>query len=519
MYLMKRETIKSYILITLIITCFIQVGILWNYQNHGFPISFLRSFINRYYLENTELDEKFAREEFFTPYRIVISSGWESHWVVEREDKNFNILWEDAKLHLQEVLNSKSYQIFIPNERWGEFITKRGYSIEFKTNIKRSLLRYFLGFSGTGSDDSPGLYKMMVVPGDFGGVKHTTIYIMDNTGIYMYDTRLQKDGLGYDEFQKMISKLEQSRYDKVLEYKVFAELVNTERFNYSVSPDVLFQYSSAYKGYNNISCYVPEKIGRVNFEKPNNLDELAKIVLGKEKDSYDHSIDSNGTVLFQNLDSIYRIYSDGFLEYRYIPGVDGIDKGNIGSAFASALSFVKRISELNNTKSSLYLSGISERQGYFIFTFDYLVEDVPVTFGEDFKARGNYSERNAVVIEVKGKRVVGCRWILRSFEKSREEYMYNMNTIDLLSKSKLKLSDVSIRDMYVSYVINKAEGKSLQPYWIIEDGHIKSKLLKVRNIPKSYQLAERSLTSHPQYELGKKEIRGYSSVYNAFKHV
>jgi hypothetical protein len=198
---------------------------------------------------------------------------------------------------------------------------------------------------------------------------------------------------------------------------------------------------------------------------------LAKIVLGREKDSYDHSIDSNGTVLFKNLDSIYRIYNDGLFEYRYIPGIDGTDKGNVGSAFASAFSFVKRIGELNGSKSSLYLSGVSARQGYFIFTFDYLVEDIPVIFGEKFNVRGNYPERNAVVIEVTGKRVVGCRWILRNFEKSKEEYMYSMNTIELLEKSNLKLSDVSINDMYVSYVVNEYEGKNLQPYWIIEDAY------------------------------------------------
>ncbi|HHW31832.1 MAG TPA: hypothetical protein GXX20_09210 [Clostridiaceae bacterium] len=464
---MKSETAKTYILVILIIICLIQLGILWNYQNHGFPISFLMSFFSSDGTDYTAADEKAAIEEFFVPYRIIVSNGWESHWIIGTNDKYFEQLWQNAKHHLTEALSSKKYQEFIPLEKWGECITKRGYSIEFKINIPNTLLKSLLDLENINSEDSPGLYKMMVVPGGYIGMNSTTVYVMDGKGIYKYTTGRQEDDLEDGGFEKLITKLEQSK-DNNSEYKVFAELVNTERFNYSISPDVLFTYSSVYREYNNINWSVPGKIGKNEQDKLSKLDGLAKIVLGNEKDSFDHSIDSNGTILFKNLDSIFRIYNDGFFEFRYIPGTQGLEKGSISSAFISASRFLKRILALCSSDNRLFLSGILENQDHYVFTFDYLVEDIPVTFGDNITIR-NYQQKNAVIMEVSRNKVIGCRWILMDFFKLKEENSYNMNTISLLEKSKLKLNEVSIRDMYVSYYMNDSRSSTILPHWIIED--------------------------------------------------
>jgi len=67
-----------------------------------------------------------------------------------------------------------------------------------------------------------------------------------------------------------------------------------------------------------------------NIQQPNSsqdLDDIAKIVLGEDEDDYIRSIDVyNKTIAFQNLSNMYRIYTDGLLEYKYLHGVNSYEK-------------------------------------------------------------------------------------------------------------------------------------------------------------------------------------------------
>lgn len=457
----KKERFKSYILLILILTSFIQVGILWDYQNHGLPINFLSGIFGNAGLAFSDADDA-AREGFFVPYRISVSNGDESHWVISRNDDLYRRLWDEAKEYLRDVLASRQAQQSMASDEWGNLVIKKVFVFEFKFNIKYDLLKWFLNAPGTQAAESRGLYKMVISPGENVNENKITIYILDDAGIRVYAVPLRKNGMSYRDYENIISKLEQAKDREFKEYTLAQELRLTGKF--AISPDVLCVVKGSeykFREYWNISFGVPEKLS--------NLDEVAHAVLGSEKDSYDRYTDIHKTIVFKNLDNIYRVYSDGLLEYKYIPGPEGVEKGDMSAAFVNAARFVNRARQLLDSKAGIYISRVEVKQDVYQFIFDYKIGDYPIFM--DYGPRGKDREpvKNAIVIEANSKRIIKSRWILKNFEQTNDKDKYNVNIGDLMAGTDLKnFNELFINDMGVSYVISKDADKSLKPVWIIE---------------------------------------------------
>jgi hypothetical protein len=231
--------------------------------------------------------------------------------------------------------------------------------------------------------------------------------------------------------------------------------------NYPISPDILgVVRGSKFRQYHSITYAVPISLS--------NQDDMARALLGNEKDSFDSYTDYRETVVFKNLNNIYRVYADGFLEYEYIPGAGGSEKGELTKAFINSLAFLSRVDRLLTTKADIYLSGIEEMQDRYRFTFDYKIGDYPIQ--TDYAAKGKISEpiANAIAIEANGQRIIRGYSVLKDIDFSKEEAYYNVNMGDLINSFNLDLSEQYINDMTISYVINAKEEKNLKPVWLIE---------------------------------------------------
>jgi len=165
--------------------------------------------------------------------------------------------------------------------------------------------------------------------------------------------------LSTEDYDDIIASL----YDENIEsYSVIKEYVTNYVYQY-LSPDVLIvAQGPKYRNYKNLICNVPEKIR--NIQQPNSsqdLDDIAKIVLGEDEDDYIRSIDVyNKTIAFQNLSNMYRIYTDGLLEYKYLHGVNSYEKGSKVEALKRVLEFINSQGEAG-VRCGCYLSGIVSR--------------------------------------------------------------------------------------------------------------------------------------------------------------
>jgi hypothetical protein len=458
MYHMKRERVKTYIILVLILTSIIQVGILWSYQNHGLPINFLIGIFSKtgsVFLR----EEMISDEELFVPYRVSLSDGNESHWIISKNDDKFTTLWDDAKAYLKDTLKLGKPQQILSAEEWGEIVTKRGLIYEFKFNLSSNLLRWFMDMAGSSQSDTQGIHKMMLLPRKDITENYITLYILDSAGISKYVLPVVEGRLDFHKYKDLFTKYEQSKGKDDTELAITKDMGLSG--NYPINPDILgVVRGSKFRRYNSINFTIPNKLS--------DQEEMAKDLLGSEKDSYDSYTDYHGTVVFKNLNNIYRMYADGFLEYEYIPGTGTSEKGDMTKAFANSLTFLSRVDRLLTTQADIYLSGIVETQNSYRFSFDYKIQDYPIQMNYTGKGKYNEAVTNAIVIEANSQRIIRGYGILKNIEFSREAAYYNVNMGDLMNSFELDLSEQYINDMTVAYVIKTKEEKNLKPVWLIE---------------------------------------------------
>jgi len=476
---LNRERFKLYILFLLVITSFIQVGILWYYQNQRVPTNFLWDFFNK-----NKYGTTYNIGYFFKPYRIVVTEGYENpHWVIDEGHRYYSLLWDEARGYISNLLTKKgiTHQGEFNREYWGEVVLKKSFVFEFKTNISTELLAAFLNVNPDSDFKPGGIYKMAILPSENIN-RNITIYVYNGSSVNKYIMPFEQKGLHINDYDNIINELYEEDGDG---YNIVKEFVSNYVYDY-LSPDALIvAKGNSYREFKSLVCNVPDEIK--NTYTSEELDDMAKIILGEDHDEYMKNIDVYNVIVFQNLSNMYRIYRDGLLEYRYLYVIDNNDKGSESEALNKALNFIKSREELISPGVDIYLSGITRNQNYYTFTFDYKFGDRPIAL-EDYKINNKDGKNlnHAITIDVNSKRVLNCYWLLKDFEKGNEklnlnvkfEYMFD----DVFAANEgLDRNEFSIRDINIVYEVKySTQSQVLKPVWCIENMEGKKYIVKMR---------------------------------------
>ncbi|HHV95295.1 MAG TPA: hypothetical protein GXX37_02280 [Clostridiaceae bacterium] len=458
----NKSHFKSLILAVLVISSFVQIGILWYNQNHSFPFNFLKVF-SRVIEDRTEVMEK-ARKEIYKPYRLTVSNGNASHWLIEENSELKYELFKEVNEYLKDIFNT-SGGIALDSNLWSELIIKKGILVEFKTQIKTDLLKWFLNNQKGAKVEFDSIYKILMVP-DEDINNNNTIYLLTSKGLYKYVIPFGKDRLSRKDYSNIISSLELNRYLPV--YKMFKEANPNNVISYPIPSDALCMISS--------SSYIRLPTIEYNVETETvDIEKAAAAVLGNEKESYDRYIEKNALV-FKNINNIYRLYNDGLLEYKYVPGAESGQKGSISDAFINAYFFINRIKDaFIDAENGIYISKIKDdNPDYYEFVFDYMAGDYPVYINFDEKGNDNKPLKNAITIKANSKRIIECTWYIINIQKSRILRNYNIRFQDLLNGlvrryGKEAMESYNIRNTTIAYVIDNGRNKSFSPVWIVEN--------------------------------------------------
>lgn len=465
-----KEALKSYLLLVLLITSILQVGILWIYQNHGFPSNFFTAIFPSHPLTSST-----DGQEYFKPYRISVSGGNYAHWVIAPKRELYSKIWNEVKdNYLKSILLNDKPVPLSPEEQWGNIVTQKAVILSFKANIKADLLSWFLGISEITSKEASGVYKIAILPWkDINN--NLTIYIQDETKIYKYITPIRDKWLTREQYDGIFDSLRQDAGLKV--YNVITEINPGNKVHYPMSQDTLVIIGAANKSYDafrSVICTAPDAFKIKDAKNISELDNLASVISGNDKDIYDSAPNIYGAMVLKNLNNLYRVYSDGLLEYKYLGAVEDSDKDSMSKAFKKAIEFIKARKQLISG-SSLQLSGIGDKgRGYYEFTFDYEVGGIPVF--TDYKSNGKDAARltNAVTIRANSKRVINAWWVMKRFEQGSES-KYNVNFEGFLDNTfkdyntLKKDKDFFIRDINISYKIDSMmpAKTTLEPVWAV----------------------------------------------------
>ncbi|NSW90775.1 MAG: hypothetical protein HPY74_08905 [Firmicutes bacterium] len=470
MIYISKEKVKSIVLALLILSSIIQVGILWVYQSHRLPFNFFSVVFNRNNMNDTTDIGKKAKNEIFIPYRIIASNGNDAHWLIKEEEDIFYKLWDEGQEYLKRILSSDNVQAVNVN-MWDNLVVRKSFLFEFRAGIKTSLVKWFLNIAGTSSEHPESIYKILILP-DEDINKNNTVYILSEKNLYKYVFPFQKNDMSVEDYNGIIRQLEADR--SLVQYNIIKEIDPENKFPFKIPPDVLCVVSGPkYRKFTTVTYSFGEKVS--------DIEEVAAIILANEKESYDRYIDRNNTLVFKNLNNTYRLYSNGLLEYKYVPGAGDQEKGDIGSAFEKAYIFISRIKNyLMNTEAGLHLVKIKDdNPNYYEFIFEYMIDGYPVYISNNIEMKEEVEEKkgaqfkNAISIKVNSRRIIESNWLLINFDKNRDNREYNVYFEDMLNEISKKysiqrLSDFAVKNIMVVYMIDSGIGKKIGPVWVVE---------------------------------------------------
>lgn len=468
-----KEVIKTYILLLLLLTSILQSGILWTRQSHGFPLfSLSEIFFNQKpdYTENSDA--------YFSPFKVVISAGDVSHWIIGKDSKVYNELWQEVKNnYISQILRDDkqpaSSSLFSEPE-WGRLVIKNAVVFEFPTNIPTEIISWFFKTSAPTFKEPSGIHKIAILPWEDVN-NNITLYITDDTRIYKYILPVRSGGINKVRYNEIFNALKQD--EKLRQYMVISEIDYGNKGKDPISPDILLYagaQSASYESYHTIDSTAPEDFKVIDRKNFTETDALAALITAGEKDIYDSGVDSyGGGTVFKNLNNLYRVYSDGLLEYKYTGFTDAVEKSSMSGAFKNAVEFIGKRGDLYSG-AQLVLSGVKPYgEDIYEFTFDYTVGEVPVYVDYMSKGRDRMQLNHAVTIRASSRRVTEAWWIVKNFRVDLED-RYNINFNNFLDNTFLDYAtlkrdkDFFITDISVYYELKPYfEKQALQPVWVV----------------------------------------------------
>jgi hypothetical protein len=473
---MSKERIKSVILLIMLLASIIEVGILWAYQSHGLPISFLSGLFKNPSNSNTTVGV-----EYFKPYRIILSGGIESHWIINSRDNAYNTLWQDIKnnylVDLAKGVKAEAQEsITYSEEFWGELVNKKAIIFDFNTPIKSSLLSMFLTDDETSAREVEGIDKMVVLPWEDVN-NNQIIYIYDGEKIHKYVLPFDsKKGLSRDEYDKIYEEYSQS---DIRQCSNITEIDSGKKVEnpIPISRGAFFPKGSRFGDYFNYTCSVPDSLSFKHLDGFSNTSSLENEIIGDGNEMYDSAVSTyDNSRVFKNINNVYRIHSNGLLEYKYISSPGETESLNLYDSFKNAVAFINKRKHLiqGDATPDIYLSGITQEKGYVEFTFDYVINGITINADYELNSEDKQTLRNVITIRANGKRVINVWWITAHFEQSKNTTKYNDSFPDLISnyftdyKQLLNNKNFFMEDVRMSYVIkNINEKQTLKPTWII----------------------------------------------------
>ena len=458
------EKFKTLLLATLVVTCIIQVGILWSSQSGSFPFSFLGSVFSSNPMSQATSDD--IKGDFVRPYKVILSSGYESdHFIIENGSEDYKLLWENAHKYLAMVLGDKPKQVMDYNpDDWGRLVASRPYAFEFKTSIPIELIEWAIE-TKCSSEGPRDIYKFIISPNDTDNNYSDMIYIRSSNKIFVYEMpKGTTNSIGAETFLRLYNSY--TNRPNAKNYEFAFEKFRTKQG--AISQDILTPITKiSYELYpdTEISPLFESSIQNGSYD----LDSISEKLFGDSVNDLFPDYDGNGALVFKNGENIYRIYKDSTIEYRYIGFQVAADKPNLLDAYKKAITFLIEHSKHNKLLSgvNVYLKSVEEKTQSYVFQFDITIDtkdgQVPVLVN-NYDVAGNKLS-SVISIEVNSKRVVHGQWIATTFKPSEYSKEYQLNISEVadnlaVNYPTLDTAKISIRDVEACYVL-KYTGKTI----------------------------------------------------------
>ena len=471
------EKFRAFMLVFLMVLCIVQVGILWSSQSGSLPF-FSGSKIE----SQASIEDK--KGDYLLPYRVFISTGFmQDHYIIPNGSSEYDTLWGGAKLYLTQALNIKPKQTEPFSEgKWGTLVANKPYTFEFKTEIPIEIIKWILNLKPSAGEGLSSIYKVVICPDDPDNSYSDTLFIRDNKNIYTYEIpNSNEKALGKEEVRSIYTKQQMGTSSK--NYEIAIEKYRKAE-TIKITQDMLAPFSQ--KRVESYPDVIYSSFGDQDGKEYDisEYNAIARELLGEAKNDYDPDVDVNGSAVFKKSDSVYRLYNNSVLEYRYIGSQGNAEKTKVLEAYKKAMGFIMEHSSQSEksfmSNITIYLKSITEGTNSYTFDFDYSISlgdeggEMPILM-KNFKMPNSDKQLDSSIsIEASAKRVLHCEWIALKFKVDKNLDSYEWSFVDKLAEvfntySELEQKELSANDFGIYYVLSypKTQGHLIAPSFVL----------------------------------------------------
>ncbi|MDD5603047.1 MAG: hypothetical protein PHG48_03050 [Eubacteriales bacterium] len=368
-----------------------------------------------------------AKDVIRKPSVVAASEGkYGPRWIVDRETPWYEELCREFSYYMAKVLsgasrNEESRQ-YSAQEWYNCAVSKKAFLFSYVKNVDMELFTWLFGIQGQGGGTGfTGIFKAALLYEESPNDNEMVVCITD--GVIIQKHIIRTGNLDRKELSEIIGSLSGNMRSRT--YGAIGDYFSGT----ATSPDILYIYSfsmikDSMAGFYDLQCRVPQEVIAADPYDVADRNAVAMAMLGNE--SYESDAGGDGSIVFVNLNNIYRINEDGMLQYRYKPSGGSLPKGNAGEAFAEALGFIYKYGRIRLTgDADIVLTGMEETDGSYEFYFDYYYKEHPIITDYSTTAGGGgtgtvTSYGHAITIEAAGGRVISADWLIRRFSRDNE---------------------------------------------------------------------------------------------------
>ena len=368
--------IKTYILILLVISSVMLSGSLWFDDYHGFSAFFTqigeKLFSSLMNIGKEDIQTKY--EKLFAPSKIIVNDGEEGHWILVSTQPSGDKFWKKTKDILKTV---SSYQTgsmgsSVEKSEWSEIISKKSIIVKYNFPLSTDMFAIILKTDKKKiNEDLKDVDAMAIATlGD-----NITFYLQrlkDGKYTYIKYSLPVNDIISDEDFDYIFSN------DSLIKYTQLSEALGNVSSNLAYDDDVLvpiFSFTSSKK--KTVQLNQVEIDPLIGLEEAEEIDKLVDKTFGGT--DYSKFIKNDGTHIFiDEKNNTLKIYSNGITELEYANSSDlGQQEIGFESALKTAIMTIEQFASCNN----LYITDIKNVNGEFQFKFDYIIDGIPVVFG------------------------------------------------------------------------------------------------------------------------------------------
>lgn len=412
----KKEKIKTRVLVFLVALSIIQIGIHWNSQTQGLPFNFISAFFSGND-KALPLDVETLEEKYFKPEAVIVSIGT-NHWRLDERDSQYYKVWEDIRANYLPVMIRQKAEKILPKEEWSNIIRSRCVRIDFFVNWPGNVVQWFGNTKPGETKNFEGIKSIAVVPEDDVNQAVNIVYVYDEKQVYRYQIDIKNEFLPKSYYAKLADELTNKNKPRQSLLSSYPNFVSEKDIFVPKPGDEGHNYSSI-----EVSIPEPVVLNRANIE---NYSIQDSILLQQKVSLSAQYNDNSDNALFTDTENLYRLFSNGVLEYKYIPA-DTAQAGEASAALNHALNFIEHRRSLIG-EADIVLTGLVSEKKYYLLEFSYKLNGVFI-YCSDNHDKGISAP---IVMKVNSERILECRWVLRNF-KSNENNNYSESFGELLN--------------------------------------------------------------------------------------